>query len=68
MILATGQTVCIYTSPNLKQWTFASEFGEGIGWHIGVWECPDLFPLNVDQDPEKTKWVMLVASEMRKLS
>ena len=23
----------------------------------GVWECPDLFPLAVDGDPAKTKWV-----------
>lgn len=61
MILASGQTVCIYHSPNLKDWTFASEFGEGIGSHDGVWECPDLFPLSVDGDPSKTKWVMLVS-------
>ena len=26
----------------------------------GVWECPDLFPLAVDGDPTKTKWVMVV--------
>ena len=26
----------------------------------GVWECPDLFPLQVDGDPTKTKWVMVV--------
>ncbi|WP_199615848.1 glycoside hydrolase family 32 protein [Paenibacillus alkalitolerans] len=61
MILASGQTVCIYNSPNLKDWTFASEFGEGIGSHDGVWECPDLFPLSVDGDPSKTKWVMFVS-------
>jgi len=61
MILASGQTVCIYHSPNLKDWTFASEFGQGIGSHDGVWECPDLFPLLVDGDPSKTKWVMLVS-------
>jgi levanase len=26
----------------------------------GAWECPDLFPLSVDGDPTKTKWVMVV--------
>ena len=26
----------------------------------GVWECPDLFPLAVDGDPAKTKWVLVV--------
>lgn len=61
MILACGQTVCLYHSPNLKDWTFASEFGDGIGSHDGVWECPDLFPLRVDGDAKKVKWVMFVS-------
>lgn len=61
MILACGQTVHLYRSPNLKEWTFLSEFGEGIGSHDGVWECPDLFPLVVDSHSEMTKWVMLVS-------
>ncbi|MDQ1236149.1 fructan beta-fructosidase [Paenibacillus sp. SORGH_AS306] len=61
MILACGQTVHLYRSPNLKEWTFLSEFGEGIGSHDGVWECPDLFPLVVDGQSAITKWVMLVS-------
>lgn len=42
MILAEGQHMKIYTSHNLKEWTFESDFGEGYGCHGGVWECPDL--------------------------
>jgi fructan beta-fructosidase len=61
MILACGQTVCLYHSPNLIEWTFSSEFGEGIGSHDGVWECPDLFTLPVDGDRTKLKWVLLVS-------
>ncbi|QSF44357.1 glycoside hydrolase family 32 protein [Paenibacillus tianjinensis] len=61
MIVACGQTVCLYHSPDLIHWTFASEFGIGIGSHDGVWECPDLFPLAVDGDKDNTKWVMLVS-------
>lgn len=61
MILASGQMVSIYHSPNLRDWTFASQFGEGEGSHLGVWECPDLFELPVDGDPERTKWVMIVS-------
>lgn len=61
MILACGQTVHLYHSPNLKEWTFLSEFGDDIGSHAGVWECPDLFPLRVDGDEAITKWVMLVS-------
>ncbi|KQY94370.1 glycoside hydrolase [Paenibacillus sp. Root52] len=61
MIIACGQTVCLYRSPNLKEWTLCSEFGEGIGSHDGVWECPDLFPLAVDNDTQTEKWVMIVS-------
>lgn len=61
MVLACGQTVRIYHSPNLKEWAFASEFGHGIGSHDAVWECPDLFPLYVDGESTRVKWVMLVS-------
>lgn len=59
MIVACGQTVCLYRSSNLKEWVFASEFGEGIGSHDGVWECPDLFPLTTEDNG--IRWVMLVS-------
>lgn len=59
MIVACGQTVCLYRSSNLKEWVFASEFGEGIGFHDGVWECPDLFPLATEDSG--VRWVMLVS-------
>ncbi len=58
MALATKQTVTFFGSPNLKDWTKLSEFGEGIGSHAAVWECPDLFPLIYNG---KTKWVLLVS-------
>ncbi|MEC0232952.1 glycoside hydrolase family 32 protein [Paenibacillus kribbensis] len=61
MVLACGQTIRIYHSPNLKEWTFASEFGHGIGSHDAVWECPDLFPLHIDGKRAQVKWVMLVS-------
>jgi fructan beta-fructosidase len=61
MILAAGQTVRLYTSENLKTWEFASEFGEGHGSHEGVWECPDLFELAIDGNPDKKKWVLFLS-------
>ncbi|MGP7817412.1 glycoside hydrolase family 32 protein [Niallia sp. 01092] len=61
MILATDQTVTFYTSPNLKEWEYASEFGKSAGAHFAFWECPDLFKLSVDGDPAKEKWVMIVS-------
>lgn len=45
----------IYTSQNLKDWTYQSHT-------TGFWECPELFELPVDGDPQNTKWVMYGAS------
>ncbi|MCY7781597.1 MULTISPECIES: levanase [unclassified Bacillus (in: firmicutes)] len=61
MVLAAGDRILIYTSKNLKQWAYASEFGQGQGSHGGVWECPDLFELPVDGNPNQKKWVMQVS-------
>jgi fructan beta-fructosidase len=48
-----------YSSTDLKNWTKLSDFGpaNAIG---GVWECPDLFELPVDGNPNTNKWVLLV--------
>ena len=58
MSLATKQTITFYGSANLKSWTRLSEFGDGIGSHGGVWECPDLVSLDYNG---KTKWVLVVS-------
>lgn len=58
MILAVGQEMQLFSSPNLKEWTFESSFGKGQGAHGNVWECPDLFELPVEGTDEK-KWVLL---------
>lgn len=59
MSLATSQTITFYGSENLKEWSRLSEFGQGIGAHGGVWECPDLFALTTPDG--RTKWVLLVS-------
>ncbi|OAS89250.1 MULTISPECIES: glycoside hydrolase family 32 protein [Metabacillus] len=61
MILASGQSVRLYTSEDLKTWDFASEFGDGHGSHEGVWECPDLFELEIDGDQNNKKWVLFLS-------
>ena len=58
MVLATYKKTLFYASTNLKEWEFLSSFGEDIGAHGGVWECPDFFPINV-QNSEEVKWVLL---------
>jgi fructan beta-fructosidase len=41
----------IFSSDDLKHWEYQS--------HIQTfWECPELFELPVDGDPQNTKWVM----------
>ncbi|MDL2282359.1 glycoside hydrolase family 32 protein [Parabacteroides sp. OttesenSCG-928-G06] len=59
MSVASGQVIRFYGSPNCLDWHLLSEFGEGVGSHDGVWECPDLFPLKVKGSDEE-KWVLIV--------
>ncbi|MFP1625872.1 GH32 C-terminal domain-containing protein [Streptomyces sp. 5K101] len=57
--LSTEHKVRFYSSKDLKHWTHLSDFGPQ-GAVGGVWECPDLFPLPVDGDPDRIKWVLVV--------
>lgn len=45
----------IYTSPNLKEWTYQS----GV---TGFFECPELFELPVEKENGVSKWVMYDAT------
>jgi levanase/levanbiose-producing levanase len=56
---AQHQQVVLYRSDNLKDWEYLSTFGPANSSE-GEWECPDLFPLPVDGDPDNVKWVMVV--------
>lgn len=58
MTLATQDRITFFSSPDLKSWTKESEFGQGVGSHGGVWECPDLFTLH---DGGKEVWILLVS-------
>ncbi|MEL6925104.1 MAG: glycoside hydrolase family 32 protein, partial [Bacteroidota bacterium] len=60
MVFAAWDQVKFYGSPDLKKWTHLSDFGKTHGSHGGVWECPDLFPLQVEGTNE-TKYVLLVS-------
>lgn len=57
MTLATRDRITFYSSPNLINWTKESEFGEKIGEHGGVWECPDLISF---YENGKQVWVLIV--------
>ncbi len=60
LVLVAGDHAQIYRSKNLKDWTYLSDFGQNMGAHGGVWECPDLFPLRVG-DTNIEKWVLLIS-------
>jgi len=49
--------VVLYASSDLKAWEYLSEF-HAQETAPAVWECPDLFPLMVDDDPHNVKWVL----------
>lgn len=59
MALAVKDHIEFYNSPDLINWTKLSEFGNTIGAHGGVWECPDLIPLKTESG--ETKYVLLVS-------
>ena len=52
-------SVRIYNSPDLRNWTFKSDFG-AIGNTNQVWECPDLYQLTVEGTSAQ-KWVLSVS-------
>lgn len=56
---AQHQQVVLYRSANLKDWDYLSTFGPANATGA-EWECPDLFPLPVDGNPDNVKWVLVV--------
>lgn len=60
MVLACGDHIQFYGSPNLIDWTYLSSFGAEYPSHIGVWECPDLLYLPVEGSSQK-EWVLIVS-------
>ncbi len=49
-----------YSSKNLKQWEETGYFGPA-GDTAGIWECPDLFQVPIEDEPGKTKWVLMLS-------
>ena len=57
-VMALENRAVLFTSPDLKQWTFASSFGPA-GGRGKNWECPDLFELPVEGGmPGEKRWVL----------
>lgn len=58
MVLSGGTEALFYGSDDLENWSYLSAFGKGHGSHAGVWECPDLFPLEADGE---LCWILIVS-------
>lgn len=57
-VMALENRAVIFTSPDLRQWTFASSFGPA-GARGKNWECPDLFELPVEGGASgERRWVL----------
>jgi fructan beta-fructosidase len=56
---AREHKVLLYRSPDLLQWEYLSSFGPANS-AAGEWECPDLFELAVDGNPDNRAWVLVV--------
>ena len=61
MVVSGGDHIRFFTSTNLIDWTLTDNFGYGDYVRGGVWECPDLFELQVDGTGEK-KWVLMIST------
>lgn len=59
VVLAAGDYAEFWRSDDLKSWEKLSEFGKDLGDRKGVWECPDLFPITVEDSGEKV-WVLIL--------
>lgn len=60
MIVSADKNMRFYSSANLKDWEYLSQFGQGYGVQPNQFECPDFIQLPVDGDPNNKKWVMIV--------
>ncbi|WP_347835969.1 glycoside hydrolase family 32 protein [Gracilibacillus sp. JCM 18860] len=61
MVVSGGDHIRFFTSQDLIQWEHTDNFGYGDYIRGGVWECPDLFELQIEGADEK-KWVLMISS------
>ncbi|GAA4343670.1 glycoside hydrolase family 32 protein [Microbacterium rhizosphaerae] len=57
---AEDRQIVLYRSDDLRSWEYLSAYGPA-GAVGGAWECPDLFPLALDDDPDDIRWVLVIS-------
>ena len=60
MIVSADKNMRFYSSSDMKEWEYLSQFGEGYGVQPNQFECPDFIQLPVDGNKDNMKWVMIV--------
>ena len=60
MIVSADKNMRFYSSSDMKNWEYLSQFGEGYGVQPNQFECPDFIQLPVDGNKDNMKWVMIV--------
>lgn len=58
MVLAAKDRVFFYSTNDFLHWKKTGEFGPAGNYASGIWECPDLIPLDYDG---KTLWMLIVS-------
>jgi fructan beta-fructosidase len=58
--LAKDKKVRFYGSEDLVHWRMLSEFGPAGALGSPNWECPNLFPLRVENQANQTRWVLKI--------
>ncbi|MEZ0493801.1 glycoside hydrolase family 32 protein [Kineococcus sp. TBRC 1896] len=56
---ADERTLLVHASEDLRTWTEVGSFRDEPG--VGIWECPDLFPLPLDGPDGEESWVLLLS-------
>ncbi|MGY6742300.1 MAG: glycoside hydrolase family 32 protein [Cecembia sp.] len=59
MSLSVMDKISFYSSSNLIDWEYLSDFNPSWAAYGGVWECPDLFTLTTEEGEEK--WILFVS-------
>jgi levanase len=59
MVLAEGSRLGLYTSTDLRDWTYRSDVPIT---GLGLVECPDLFEMTIDGDPDRRTWVLAASA------
>jgi fructan beta-fructosidase len=49
-----AKDIAFFTSPNLRRWAYASRIS-------GFFECPDLFEIGIEGQPDKSRWALYAA-------